>query len=162
MATLGRGRGRALFGRAPRASRLDEALLAAVTDAVPPGSASLQRAWSRDAGAWFVAVVPVNPDACAFSVGAHGNGQVRFTLGSGTSFELYGVWRERQLGLTKRLLAGIVAGRITEFGRGRRAYVEIGLVRGVYSSGPRRWLPLPPLRLPGRRYAPFAQPPAAG
>ena len=156
MVTLGRGRTRSLFRHAPKTSLLDEALLQAVTDAVPPGSATLERAWSKEAGAWFVTVVPTNPKACPFTVGAHGNGQVRFSLGSGTTFDLYGVWRPRQLGLTKRLIAGIVAGRITEFGRGRRAYVEIALARGVYSSGPHRWLRFPPFRLPGRGYAPFA------
>jgi len=143
-----------MFG-GKKVSPLDDALLEAVTDAVPAGSASIERAWVRDAHGWFVAVVPRNPDACPFTVGAHGRDAVRFTIGRGTSFEVYGVRKPRHLGLVKQLIGGIVGGRVQEFGGGRSGYATIGLSRGRFSTSRRGFYRFFPLPLVGRVYAAY-------
>lgn len=147
--------------RPPKTSALDSALLEAVTDAVPRGSASVESSWVRDARGWFVGVIPRRAEACPFSVGAHGREQVRFTVGRGTAFEVYRVGRPDDLGLVRRLLEAIVAGRVEEFGSGRRSFVRITLGRGdVFTGGVRaRWRPWP-LAPKGQKFGPFVSPEA--
>nr|NLI48905.1 hypothetical protein [Propionibacterium sp.] len=147
-----------MFANKHRLSTLDEALLEAVTDAVPPESATIERAWNREARGWFVEVAPRALDACPFTVGAHGRDTVRFTIGRGTSFEIHGVRKPRHLGLVKQLLGGIVGGRVQEYGGGRSGYATIGLTRGRFSTSRRGLYRFFPLPLTGRVYAPYATP----
>ncbi len=147
-----------MFASKFRPGPLDEALLEAVTDAVPTESATIEHSWNREARGWFVEVAPRAVDACPFSVGAHGRDAVRFTIGRGTSFEVYGVRKPRHLGLVKQLIGGIVGGRVQEYGGGRSGYATIGLTRGRFSTSRRGLYRFFPLPLTGRVYAPYATP----
>lgn len=149
-----------MFRTQPRTSKLDDSLLEVVTDLVPPGSATLEREWVKQAGGWVVSVTPESPDACPFSLGAHGRDAVRFTIGQGTAFEVYGVRKARHLGLVKQLVSGIVAGRVREFGSGKSGYASIGLARGEFKTSRRGLFRFFPLPLVGRTYAPYAAPEA--
>lgn len=144
-----------MFGRTPKTTPLDDALLEAVTDAVPQGGATISRRYEPKPGGWFVTVQPVNPDASPFTVGAFGRDGVRFSVGQNTLFDVYGVRKPRHLGLVKQLLSGIVTGRVTEYGGARKGYVEIGLTRGTFKGGHRGFTRVLPFRLRGRRYAPY-------
>lgn len=134
-----------MFGRPPKPSALDAALLEVITDAVPRGRASIESAWVADAKGWFVAVVPKSADACPIALGAHPRNQVRITLGQGTTFEVYGVARASDLGIVRRIVEAVVAGRVEEYGDGRGwVKVAIGPGRATFEGGPRAgWRPWP-------------------
>jgi hypothetical protein len=145
-----------MFGRPPKLSALDDALLEVVTDAVPRGSAHIERSWSADERCWLVTVTPNDPDACPFALGARPRDEVRFVVG-GTTFDLYGVRRSADLGFTRRLVEAIIAGRVEESGSGRSSQVRLALDRKETYVGGRTRVRAPwPLRSAPRTFARYA------
>lgn len=145
-----------MFGRASLPSTRDDALLEAVTDAVPRGSATIRREWDGELRGWRVSVQPESADACPFAVTAHARDQVRVDAGASTTFEVYGARGRRDLDLVRRLIAAIVAGAIDEYTSRSGSFVRLTLgprKADVFEGGRRRrWWPGTPKP---RAFAPY-------
>jgi hypothetical protein len=137
-------------------TEMDAAIQQLIADALaayPPGSGTLDHAWSEEARMWFTKVTPHDPAAASVSVAFDEPDLLSINVGH-TWFEIFPVTAPDQLDYLRDIIDAVLAGRVEEAGLPGKEYARIDTKSGPVGVGAAH----PPWPWKGRmthRYKPY-------